>query len=120
MDIIRRSDPPSFAECIIGALLEALMRYGLEVAWPMRELHRLRQSGCSEAEVRVWFLKHVTEFPRSVRDQILEALAADALHEAEEELAHETAKRALKRRFMELWDRQGFSAALTWIERQRL
>jgi hypothetical protein len=78
------------------------------------EFTRLLRSGCSEAEAKRWLALHIWDFPQPLRDEIVMTFLADAVQRAAESPRPQLTEAEIRREFMRIWTREGFSAANTW------
>ncbi len=89
-----------------------------ELTGAEKEFADFLNSGCSEREAKRWLTTHIWRFPESVREGIMRAFAIEMLEEAAAELAPPLTEAEAKRRFMHVWDQDGFEAAVAWVRRQ--
>lgn len=87
-----------------------------ETSGALKQFADLLESGCSEADAKRWIVEHVWEFPEKIQRGIMGAVAEEILRQAEEPpLTDEE----IKRGYVEIWEREGFFAAMEWVKRQQ-
>ena len=80
----------------------------------MGEFAQFLRAGCSELEAKRWLAAHLWDFPQEMREQLVMALAADALHTSAVETEAE-----IQAEFVKIWKKEGFRTAQSWYQRHQ-